>query len=191
MQLETIEPILKQIFSTATLTHKTEDVWQIDHDGMTILIILSEDKSWLRILTAIAPLQEVQPLLIPILEANFENTGEIRYALAENVLWAVYHHRVASLLEKDFCYAIDSLVSLAEQGLSGFFKQLMEKRILAVIKASKLQGQTKIATYQTLERFYQEGILGGIDQTPEQREMFLTAWKHQLDRLWDKNPMNN
>ena len=191
MQVETIELILKQIFSTATLTRKTKDVWQIDRDGMTILIILSEDKSWLRILTAIAPLQEIQPLLIPILEANFETTGEIRYALAENALWAVYHHRVASLLEEDFCHAIDSLMSLAQQGLSGLFKQLMEKRILAVIKASKLQGQTKTTTYQTLERFYQEGILGGIDQTPEQREMFLAAWKHQLDRLWDKNTMNN
>ncbi len=29
-----------------------------------------------------------------------------------------------------------------------------------------------------------------MDQTPEQREMFLSAWKHQLDRLWDKNTMN-
>ena len=191
MKLEIIEPILKQIFSTAKVTHKSEDVWQIEHDGMTLLIILSEDKSWLRILTAIAPLQEIQPLLIPILEANFENTGEIRYALAENVLWAVYHHRIASLVEEDFCQAINSLVSLAKQGLSGLFKQLMEKRILAIIKASKHRGQTKTNTYQTLERFYQEGILGGMDQTPEQREMFLAAWKHQLDRLWDKNPMNN
>ncbi|MGK7895823.1 MAG: hypothetical protein AB4372_19975 [Xenococcus sp. (in: cyanobacteria)] len=191
MQFETIEPILKEIFAPATITHKTEEVWQIDHNGMTILIILSEDKSWLRILTAIAPLQDIQPLLIPILEANFENTGEIRYALADNMLWAVYHHRLASLLEIDFCHAITSLVSLSKQGLSGFFKQLMEKRILAVIKASKLQGQSKTTTYQTLERFYQEGILGGIDQTPEQREMFLSAWKQQLDRLWDKNTMSN
>lgn len=191
MQLETIEPILKRIFPLATLTHKTKDIWQINHEEMTILIILSEDQSWLRILTAIAPLQEIEALLIPILEANFENTGEIRYALAENVLWAVYHHRVASLLERDFCHAINSLVSLAKQGLSGLFQQLMEKRILAIIKASKLQGQSKTTTYQTLERFYQEGILGGIEQTPEQREMFLAAWKHQLDRLWDKNTMSN
>ncbi len=190
MQLEIIEPILKQIFSQATLTHKTEDTWQIDHDGIKILVILSEDKSWLRILTTIAPVQEVQPLLTSILEANFETTGEIRYALAENVLWAVFHHRVSSLIEEDFVLAISSLVSLAEQGLSGLFRQLMEKRILAVIKASKLQGQTKTTTYQTLERFYQEGMLGGIDQTPEQREIFLSAWKHQLDRLWDKNTMN-
>ncbi len=191
MQLEIIEPILKQMFSQATLSHKTEDTWQIDHDGTTILVILSEDKSWLRILTTIASIEEVQPLLIPILEANFEFTGEIRYALAENVLWAVYHHRVASLIEKDFCHAIYSLVSLAEQGLSGLFRQLMEKRILAVIQASKLQGQTKTTTYQTLERFYQEGMLGGMDQTPEQRQRFLAAWKYQLDRLWDDNTMNN
>jgi len=186
MQIDKIEPLITQILPQATVNHETEDIWQIEHQGMTILVVLSEDRSWLRILTAIAPIQEVQPLLIPILEANFETTGEIRYALAENVLWAVFHHRLASLIAEDFCHAISSLVSLAEQGLSGLFKQFMEKRILAIIKASKLQGQTKTSTYQTLERFYQEGMLGGMDQTSEERAKFLSAWKYQLDRLWDE-----
>ncbi|MEM9273853.1 MAG: hypothetical protein AAGA80_12925 [Cyanobacteria bacterium P01_F01_bin.143] len=190
MQITTIEPLIAKILPQAVVTHKTEDVWQIEHQEMKILVVLSEDQSWLRILTAIAPIQEVQPLLMPILEANFETTGEIRYALAENVLWAVFHHRLGSLIEDDFCHAISSLVSLAEQGLSGLFKQLMEKRILAIIKASKLQGQTKTSTYQTLERFYQEGMLGGMEQTSEERAKFLSAWKYQLDRLWDEKIEN-
>lgn len=37
---------------------------------------------------------------------------------------------------------------------------------------------------QTLERFYAEGVMGEIDDTPEGREQVLTAWRRQLERLW-------
>ncbi len=39
---------------------------------------------------------------------------------------------------------------------------------------------------QSLERFYAEGMMGEINQTPEAREEVLTAWRRQLERLWNE-----
>ena len=82
--------------------------------------------------------------------------------------------------------AIASLVSLVEKGLSSSFNQLIEKQIIQIVKAAKAQGQSLESTYQTIDRFYQEGVMGGVDQDPEQREQFLAAWKAQLERLWSE-----
>ena len=78
------------------------------------------------------------------------------------------------------------MVSLVEKGLSQSFNQLIEKQIVQIVKAAKAQGQSLEATYQTIDRFYQEGVMGGVDQDPAQREQFLAAWKAQLERLWSE-----
>ncbi|MEH1778746.1 MAG: hypothetical protein V7L26_06455 [Nostoc sp.] len=51
---------------------------------------------------------------------------------------------------------------------------------------TKQQGQSLQATMQTLERFYAEGMMGEIDSSAKGREEVLTAWRHQLERLWNE-----
>lgn len=76
------------------------------------------------------------------------------------------------------------MIYLHEIGLTGVFNQLVETRIGQIVQTAKQQGQTLEATLQTLDRFYEEGILGDLEQGPESREKTLAAWRQQLERLW-------
>ena len=186
MKIAEINPTLEQIFNSGKIEQKSEDTWQIEQENWRLLVILSEDHAWLRILVPIVPVAEAQPLLAQLLAANFEATQEVRYAIEKEVLWGVFFHRLESLVVEDFCSAIAFLIALKQKGLSDSFQQLIEQRVRQIIKAAKLQGQSIETTFKSLERYYQEGMLGGVDQDPQEREQFLAAWKYQLERLWSE-----
>lgn len=187
MEARQITPLLQEIFPQDTIEEDNGDNWQVQNDKIRLLIILSEDKSWLRVLTPIASLVEAEPLLIPLMEANFDATQEIRYALGQNVLWGVFHHNFATLAIEDFQNVILRTINVAQTGLSDAFQQLRDRRLKQIIQAAKAQGQSKEATYKSLERYYQEGMLGDLDRDPQERDSFLAAWKYQLDRLWEES----
>lgn len=183
MNIEQITPILQQLFSS-NVKMISPDSWQIETDNLRLLILLSEDKSWLRALVPIAPFSEAQPFLEQLMIANFDETQSVRYALHENILWGVFHHSLDSLTTDDFTGAIQQLINLSDRGLSDFFQQLIETQIRQIIRAAKMQGQTLETTLQTLERFYQEGLMGDMTQGAAAREATLAAWRYQLQRLW-------
>lgn len=186
MKIDRINTILKEIFPQGKIENQTDNSWQIVAGNIRILVLLSDDSSWLKILTPIGTQQDAKPLLEFLMGANFDSTGEARYALGQNVLWGIFQHSFESLTESDFCSAIASVVSLAEKGLSQAFQGIVENRIREIVKVAKTQGQSKEATYQMIERFYQEGMLGGLDQPVAERDNFLAAWKAQLNRLWEE-----
>ena len=186
MQITEISTVLERLFNIEEIQHEVEEAWQIKNEQIHLLVLLSEDRTWLRLLTPIAAAKDAQSLLPQLLEDNFATTQEVRYALDRDVLWGVYHHRLATLAAEQLESAIASLQLLKTKGLSNSFNKLIEKQIIQIVKAAKSQGQTLEATYQTIDRFYQEGIMGGIDQDPAQREQFLAAWKMQLERLWSE-----
>jgi len=183
---EEIGGTLAKLFSTAEVKAIAPGSWQIDTSTFRLLVLLSEDNTWLRVLLPIVPIQEAQPFLAQFLEANFDDTQEVRYALFDGVIWAVYQHNSETLVSGDFASAIARLISLYEAGLDNVFNRLIESRIRQIIQTAKQQGQSLSATMQNLERFYAEGLLGEINQTSESREQVLTAWQRQLERLWDE-----
>ncbi len=168
------------------VTQVEPTVWQVETSDFRLLVLLSEDQSWLRILIPIAPVKTAKILLEKLLEANFDQTQQTRYAIYQDVVWGVFQHNRESLSLADFSDAIALLISLYEKGLSEFFKDAIEDKILQVIKAAKLQGQSMEATLQTLERFYAEGLMGELEGTSEEREKTLAAWRQQLERLWSE-----
>ncbi|MEL6438502.1 MAG: hypothetical protein AAFQ80_04510 [Cyanobacteria bacterium J06621_8] len=186
MNIADIQSLLESIFEPGDIKHDVAEAWQVKNSQLHLLVIISEDHSWLKLLTPIAAAAEAQSLLPQLLEDNFSDTQEVRYALNQNVLWGVFHHRLGSLTPEDFKSAIAALVDLVNKGLSSSFNQLIEKQIIQIVKAAKAQGQSLESTYQTIDRFYQEGVMGGVDQDPAQREQFLAAWKMQLERLWSE-----
>jgi hypothetical protein len=185
MTPQDITTTLTQMFGAAVQKTSSES-WQVNQENFRLLVLLSEDQSWLRSLISIAPADEARPYLEQLLEANFDETQEIRYALYEEVLWGVFQHSCAGLTAADFEAAIARLVYLQQKGLSQSFSQLAESQIRQIIRAAKLQGQSLTTTLQTLERFYQEGLMGEMDQNAQQRQGVLDAWRYQLERLWDE-----
>uniref|UniRef100_A0A832H2T7 DNA-binding domain-containing protein n=1 Tax=Oscillatoriales cyanobacterium SpSt-402 TaxID=2282168 RepID=A0A832H2T7_9CYAN len=160
--------------------------WQVDTSDFRLLVLLSDDQSWLRILIPIAPAQDAQPFFEQLLEANFDQTQEVRYALQQGVLWAVFQHSRESLAIADFTTAVQRLVDLRLKGLDECFNRLIENRVRQIIRVAKQQGQSMEATLQTLERFYQEGLMGDMTAGAQAREDTLAAWRYQLERLWNE-----
>jgi hypothetical protein len=180
-----IASTLTELFGEIGVNAVAPGSWQVETPDFRLLIILSDDGSWLRTLLPIMPVQEAQPFLQQLLEANFDDTHSCRYALHQNVLWGVFQHFTASLTSQDFEDAIAKLVSLHEVGLNDVFNNLVTNRIQLIVEAAKQQGQTLEATMQNLDRFYAEGLMGEMEQTPVARQQTLDAWRRQLERLWN------
>lgn len=193
MTSEEIVSTLTELFGTsavAALAQPVVDIapksWQVDTSTFRLLVLLSEDNTWLRVLLPIVPIQQAKPFLEQFLEANFDDTQEVRYAFYEGVVWGVFQHNRSTLVSADLSNAISRLVSLHQAGLDNVFNRLIESRIRQIIQAAKQQGQSLQATMQSLERFYAEGLMGEMNQTSEAREEVLIAWQSQLERLWNE-----
>lgn len=184
MTLAEINEILLQIFSDEYVTKADEHNWQVVTPEVKLLVLLSQDQSWLRLLVPIAAASEAEPFLRDLLEANFDLTHEVRYALSEGVLWGIFQHNAQTLTPEDFRAAIAQLSYLNAIGLSGYFNDIIEERLKQIIKLAKMQGQTQASVLQQLTHLYEEGLLGGLEQPGEEREQFLKAWQQQLERLW-------
>ncbi|MFW6264341.1 MAG: hypothetical protein ACOC3E_02340 [Cyanobacteriota bacterium] len=186
MTPEQITSVLTSLFDAASVEHPSPDAWQIETPQLRLLVILSTDLSWLRSLIPIAPIQQVQPYIEQLLQSNFDLTQETRYAFSQGVLWGVFQHNLETLTPEDFKNAINRLIYLKENGLNDCFEQLVNQQVSQIIRIAKLQGQTFSDTMQSLDRLYAEGLLGGLEQTPEERERFLNAWHKRLESLWSE-----
>jgi hypothetical protein len=193
MTPEEIASTLTNLFNSASVQAipaesftNAPGAWQIATSNFRLLVLLSEDQTWLRVLIPIMSAQTAQPFMEQLLEANFDDTQEVRYGLHQGVVWGVFQHNRESLTIGDFTDAIARLISLNQVGLSEVFSQLVESRLRQIIQAQKQQGQSLEATLQNLERFYDEGILGDLEQGAESREQAIAAWKYQLERLWSQ-----
>lgn len=174
---------LQQRFAEA-VQPSPPDAWQVETAEFRLLVLLSSDRSWLRLLIPIVPAPVAQPYFSQILEANFDLTQETRYALHQNVLWGVFQYELASLTEARLEAAISRLLSMKQEGIDPFFNTLVEQQIRQIILAARQQGQSLEETMQTLDRLYSEGVMGGLDEGSEYKEQVLAAWQRQLERLW-------
>lgn len=184
MKPEEIGNLLTEIFSAAAVQTTEVGAWQVETATLRLLVLLSEDQSWLRMLIPITSAGDAQLFFEQLLEANFDDTQETRFALNQNVLWGVFQHNCETLEPTDFREAVAQLVSLREQGLSDSFEKLIDSRVRQIIQAAKQQGQSLEGTLQNLDRFYREGLMGDLDQGAQSREQVLAAWERRLRFLW-------
>ena len=186
MTPEEIASTLTESFDSAVVKEIAPGSWQVETSSFRLLVLVSDDQSWIRVLLPITSAQAAQPFMEQLLAANFDDTQEVRYAIHQDVVWGVFQHSRESLTAEDFSDAIARLISLHKSGLSDMFNQLVEGRIRQIVLAAKQQGQSLEATLQTLDRFYEEGILGDLDQGATSREQVLAAWRRQLEYLWSE-----
>jgi hypothetical protein len=175
---------LTALFGEVVKVNEPES-WQVEGENLQLLVLLSEDQTWLRALINVASAQEAAPFLTQLLEANFDETQETRYAIFQNVVWGVFQHSLETLTETDFEAALIRLGSLHQKGITDSFSKFAETQVRQIIRAAKLQGQTLEATLQSLERFYEEGVMGDLNAGAAERGEVLGAWRSQLERLWD------
>lgn len=183
MIVQDIDPILASMYGSQLQTLET-GLWQVETDAYRLLVLLSDDRSWLRMMIPIAPASEAMPFLQTLMENNFDDTGEARYGLHQDALWAIFQQGLEGLTQDSFLSALSQLTQLQEQGLSHCFDQYVDKQVTFIIRAAKQQGMTLEMTLQNLDRFYQEGVMGDLDAPSAERDETLAAWQSRLERLW-------
>lgn len=164
------------------------DSYRIDTPELRLLIILTAEQSWVKMLVPIATADEAMTFVEEILAANFDETLETRYALHQNVLWGVFQHSLPSLIPADADRAIERLIELKQLGIDRAFREFTTKRVREIIQVAKQRGDTLEQTLQTLDRFYAEGLMGDLGASADIRQEMMGAWRFQLERLWHEQP---
>jgi hypothetical protein len=183
MVIAEIDPILASLYESGIQAIEP-GLWQVETPTHRLLVLLTEDQSWLRMMIPIASAAEAEPFWKALLERNFDATGEVRYAVHQDALWAVFQHALPSLTSEDFVAAIAQLTNLQARGLNDCFDQFADEQVVLIIQAAKQQNMTLEMTIKNLDRFYQEGVMGDLDSSPEIRAATLDAWRNRLQRLW-------
>jgi hypothetical protein len=183
MVIDEIDPILASLYESG-IQAVEPGLWQVETSTHRLLVLLSEDQSWLRMMIPIASAAEAEPFWKELLERNFDDTGEVRYGVHQDALWAVFQHALPSLTPEDFVAAIAQLTNLQQRGLNDCFDRYADEQVALIIRAAQLQKMSLDMTLQNLDRFYQEGVMGDLDSPPEVRAVTLEAWRNRLQRLW-------
>lgn len=183
MVIAEIDPILASLYESGIQAIEP-GLWQVETPTHRLLVLLSEDQSWLRMMIPVASAAEAEPFWKELLERNFDDTGEVRYGVHQDALWAIFQHSLSSLTSEDFLAAIAQLTNLQERGLNDCFDKFADDQVVLIIQAAKQQNMTLDMTVKNLDRFYQEGVLGDLDTSPEIRAATLEAWRNRLQRLW-------
>jgi hypothetical protein len=180
-----IRSVLTNRFGTA-LKIVDPDSFEVETPVYRLLILFSAQQSWVRILVPIAPAAEAMTFVEEFLAANFDATLETRYALDRGILWGVWQHSVAGLTDRDLNTAIDRTIELKQVGIDRAFQTFATKQVQEIVNIAKQRGDTLEQTIQTLNRFYAEGVLGDLGATEDIRQEMMSAWQHQLERLWNQ-----
>ncbi len=87
--------------------------WKFNISNLDITIITDEEADRMRI---IIPIVETETLdsnqIYRVMQANFDSTLDARYAIANNILWSVYIHPLASLSDEEFLAGLGQTVNL-------------------------------------------------------------------------------
>ncbi len=171
----------------ATLTVVDGESYQVETPEYRLLIILSAQQSWVRMLVPIAPAADAMTFVEEFLSANFDATLETRYAMNQGVLWGVWQHSMAGLTPEDLTTAIDRSIDLKRVGIDRAFQDFATKQVKEIVSIAKQRGDTMEQTMQTLNRFYAEGVMGDLGATEDIRKEMMMAWQAQLERLWNES----
>jgi hypothetical protein len=80
-----------------------------------VLIVFDEDGGRMRALTPIAPAGLLnEAILLRIAQANYDSVLDVRYAVADELVWSVFIHPLESLQQDELISGIAQLVTAAE-----------------------------------------------------------------------------
>lgn len=186
MTPDAVTQVITNVFPDSRIDQPDAKTWKVHvaERRFHVLVSISKDNKYLRTFVPIAPKNEAEAYYEQLLEQNFDDNKLVRYAISQNLLWGAFQYPIGILEAQQLQEALEELAALHKKNLSPFFNQLAEAKVREIVAAAKAQGHTMEMTMQTITRFYQEGIMGGLDQDPRQRQQALIAWQYQLERLW-------
>lgn len=112
MNLSQMGAIITRLDSKAE--HPRKGFWRFTIEGASVIVVGDNTHDRLRILVGIQSSKKLtQAQLSEITQANFDSALDARYAISQDILWAIYVHPLTSLANKQFISAIGQTVNLA------------------------------------------------------------------------------
>jgi len=103
------------------ITQKTDSIegtvgsWQFMHQGVQLLCITDANNNRMRIMSPITPSHVLdKELLLDAMTANFHSALDVRYAIANDILWAAFIHPLRELSTKEVESAISQVYLAAK-----------------------------------------------------------------------------
>ena len=88
--------------------------WQFSINAVQVAVVSDPKYNRMRILIPLKPSGDMEAEeLKRLTQANFDTALDVRYAIARNVLWAVYIHPLSELHDRQFIAAIGQTVNAA------------------------------------------------------------------------------
>ncbi len=113
MTPQQIDQLLRQRYPTIE-AHEGER-WQVQTGGQRLVVLSDAETDRVRVLVPVAQVDEPDPgTLLRLLEANFADTLDARYAVFNGVLWAVFVAPLGGLDEHAFEQALGQVLELAQ-----------------------------------------------------------------------------
>ena len=86
--------------------------WQFKYFQLYLIVVTDETHNRMRIITPIAKVEELDStLLSKALQANFHSVLDAKYAIADELIWAVFLHPLKELTEEQIESAIKQVYS--------------------------------------------------------------------------------
>jgi len=119
MNLDRMGAIITRLDKNAEMPRK--GFWRFTIAGASVIAVADNAYDRLRILVGIQSAKELtQDQLMKITQANFDTALDARYAISQDILWAIYVHPLKSLDGKQFISAIGQTVNLAKSYGDGY-----------------------------------------------------------------------
>ena len=98
--------------------------WYIDDDGLSVQILADSGVGRMRIIIALTKVNEIDPSIYPrLMQANFESTLDVRYAISNGYIWSAFIHPLESLsnetLDSGYLQAVTAAQTFGTSYTSG------------------------------------------------------------------------
>lgn len=107
---ERLANLLKRLDTDARLDGT---VVEFEVEGVPLVLVFDETADRMRLMSPVRKVDELEEgQLLRLMQANFDSALDARYAIANNVLWSVYVHPLASLSEEQFVVAVGQTINV-------------------------------------------------------------------------------
>lgn len=107
---ERLHELIKRIDEDARLDGT---VVEFEVEGMPLVLVFDETADRMRLMSPVRKLDELEEgQLLRVMQANFDSALDARYAVANDVLWSIFVHPLASLSEEQFVVAIGQTINV-------------------------------------------------------------------------------
>ena len=87
--------------------------WTVQHRNVPVLVYAHEGHERMRVVTPVVGVAELSAEdLRTLLEANYSKALDARYAIAEELVWGLFVHRLSTLTREELESALDQVVAL-------------------------------------------------------------------------------